>query len=125
MGESGSVAWMFEKKGVISLPKQGKSEDDILELALNAGAEDMRNEDDYFEIQTDVESFEPVRRTLIDKKLSIDNASLQWIAKNTVNIAGENAEKLSKLIEGLEDCDDVQNVYSNADFDEEFLKQQS
>ena len=125
MGESGSVAWMFEKKGVISLPKQGKSEDDIMELALNAGAEDMRTEDDYFEIQTNVESFEPVRRALIDKKLSIDNASLQWIAKNTVNIAGENAEKLSKLIEGLEDCDDVQNVYSNADFDEEFLKQQS
>jgi len=55
----------------------------------------------------------------------MDNASLQWIAKNTVNIAGENAEKMMKLIEGLEDCDDVQNVYSNADFDEEFIKQQS
>jgi YebC/PmpR family DNA-binding regulatory protein len=125
MGESGSVAWMFEKKGIISLPKQGKSEDDIMELVLNAGAEDMRTEDEYFEIQTDVESFEPVRKTLADKKLAMDNASLQWIAKNTINIAGENAEKMMKLIEGLEDCDDVQNVYSNADFDEEFIKQQS
>jgi transcriptional/translational regulatory protein YebC/TACO1 len=125
MGESGSVAWMFEKKGLISLPTQGKSEDDILEIALNAGAEDMRTEDEYFEIQTEVESFEPVRRALIDKNLTVDNASLQWIAKNTINIAGENAEKMVKLIESLEDCDDVQNVYSNADFDEEFIKQQS
>jgi YebC/PmpR family DNA-binding regulatory protein len=125
MGESGSVAWMFEKKGIITLPKQGKSEDDIMELVLNAGAEDMRIEDEYFEIQTDVESFESVRKALAEKKLAMDNASLQWIAKNTVNIAGENAEKMMKLIEGLEDCDDVQNVYSNADFDEEFIKQQS
>ena len=125
MGESGSVAWMFEKKGIITLPKQGKSEDDILEIVLNAGAEDLRTEDEYFEIQSEVESFEPLRRVLIDKKLNIENASLQWIAKNTINISGENAEKMMKLIEGLEDCDDVQNVYSNADFDEEFIKQQS
>lgn len=125
MGESGSVAWMFEKKGIISLPKQGKSEDDILEIALNAGAEDMRTEDEYFEIQTEIESFEQVRRALIDKELTLDNASLQWIAKNTINVAGENAEKMMKLIESLEDSDDVQNVYSNADFDEEFIKQQS
>ncbi|MDH3267391.1 MAG: YebC/PmpR family DNA-binding transcriptional regulator [Ignavibacteria bacterium] len=125
MGESGSVAWMFEKKGIISLPTQGKSEDDILEIALNAGAEDMRTEDEYFEIQTEIESFEPVRRALIDKELTVENASLQWIAKNTINVAGENAEKMMKLIEGLEDCDDVQNVYSNADFDEEFINQQS
>jgi YebC/PmpR family DNA-binding regulatory protein len=125
MGESGSVAWMFEKKGIITLPKQGKSEDDILEIVLNAGAEDMRTEDEYFEIQSEVESFEPVRRSLIDKNLTMENASLQWIAKNTLNIAGENAEKMLKLIESLEDCDDVQNVYSNADFDEDFIKQQS
>jgi YebC/PmpR family DNA-binding regulatory protein len=125
MGESGSVAWMFEKKGVISLPRQIKSEDEMMEIVLNAGAEDLHTEDEFYEIQTDVESFEPVRKALLEKKLKIDNASLQWIAKNTVNIAGENAEKMMKLIEGLEDCDDVQNVYSNADFDEEFLKQQS
>jgi transcriptional/translational regulatory protein YebC/TACO1 len=107
------------------LPKQGKSEDDILEIVLNAGAEDMRTEEEYFEIQSEVESFEPVRRSLIDKNLTMENASLQWIAKNTLNIAGENAEKMLKLIESLEDCDDVQNVYSNADFDEDFIKQQS
>ena len=125
MGESGSVAWMFEKKGVISLPKQNKTEDEIMEIVLNAGAEDLQIEDEFYEIQTDVESFEPVRKALIAKKLNLDNASLQWIAKNTINVEGENAEKMMKLIENLEDCDDVQNVYSNADFDEEFIKQQS
>jgi len=125
MGESGSVAWMFEKKGVISLPKQNKSEDEVMEIVLNAGAEDLQTEDEYFEIQTDVESFESVRKSLLDNSLTLDNASLQWIAKNTVNVAGENAEKMMKLIEALEDCDDVHNVYSNADFDEEFIKQQS
>ncbi|MFI5236516.1 MAG: YebC/PmpR family DNA-binding transcriptional regulator [Ignavibacteriales bacterium] len=125
MGESGSVAWMFEKKGVITMPKQGKSEDEIMETVLNAGAEDLQTEDEFYQIQTNVESFEPVRKVLIDKKLIIENASLQWVAKNTIKIAGENAEKMIKLIEGLEDCDDVQNVFTNADFDEDFIRQQS
>jgi len=125
MGESGSVAWMFEKKGIISLPKQGKSEDEVFEIVLNAGAEDLQSEEEFFEIQTDIESFEPVRRALLNKNLNIENASLQWIAKNTLNIKGEDAEQVMKLIDALEDCDDVQNVYTNADFDEEFIKQQA
>jgi YebC/PmpR family DNA-binding regulatory protein len=125
MGESGSVAWMFEKKGVISLPRQGKTEDEVLEIVLNAGAEDLQSEDEFFEIQTDVESFEAVRKALLSKNLNIENASLQWIAKNTLNIKGEDAEQVMRLIEALEDCDDVQNVYTNADFDEEFIKQQA
>ncbi|MBT8378933.1 MAG: YebC/PmpR family DNA-binding transcriptional regulator [Ignavibacteria bacterium] len=125
MGESGSVAWMFEKKGIISLPKRDKSEDEIMEIVLNAGAEDLQTETDFFEIQTDVESFEPVRKALLENNFTIENASLQWIAKNTLNVKGEDAEQIVKLIEALEDADDVQNVYSNADFDEEFLKQQA
>jgi YebC/PmpR family DNA-binding regulatory protein len=118
MGENGSVAWMFDRKGVISLPQQGKTEDDIMEIILDAGAEDLQSEEEFFEIQTPLESFEPVRKSLADKDLSIENASLQWIAKNTVPVAGEDAEKVMKLIEALEDNDDVQNVYSNADIDE-------
>ena len=125
MGESGSVAWMFEKKGIISLPKQEKSEDEVLEIVLNAGAEDLQSEDDFFEIQTDVESFESVRKALLQNNLNIENASLQWVAKNTLSIKGEDADQVMKLIEALEDCDDVQNVYNNADFDEEFIKQQA
>ncbi len=118
MGETGSVAWMFDRKGVISLPKQGKSEDDVMEIILDAGAEDLQSDDEFFEIQTPLESFEPVRKSLADKELLIENASLQWIAKNTVPVSGDDAEKVMKLIEALEDNDDVQNVFSNADIDE-------
>jgi YebC/PmpR family DNA-binding regulatory protein len=118
MGETGSVAWMFDRKGVITLQKQGWSEDDIMELILDAGAEDLQSEEEFFEIQTPLESFEPVRKTIADKNLSIENASLQWIAKNTLPVSGDEAERVMKLIEALEDNDDVQNVYSNADIDE-------
>lgn len=121
LGETGSVAWMFDKKGVVTLPKQGKSEDEIMEVILEAGAEDLQTEDDFYEVQATIESFEPVRKALIDKGLTVENASLQWIAKNFIAVTGEDAEKVVKLIESLEDCDDVQNVYSNADIDESSL----
>jgi YebC/PmpR family DNA-binding regulatory protein len=115
MGETGSVAWMFDRKGVITLPAEGKKEDDVMEIILEAGADDLTTEEDYFEVTTTVESFEPVRRTLVDKNFTVENASLQWIAKNMIEVKGEDAEKVMKMIEGLEDLDDVQNVYSNAD----------
>jgi len=121
LGETGSVSWMFHRKGIITLPKQGKSEDEIMELVLDAGADDLQTEEEYYEVQTSMEAFEPVRKTLANKKLTIENASLQWVAQNTIRISGEDAEKIIKLIEALEDCDDVQNVYSNADFDESLL----
>jgi YebC/PmpR family DNA-binding regulatory protein len=116
MGESGSVAWMFNKKGVITLPIQGKTEDEIMEIIIDAGADDMQTEEDFFEVQTSIENFENVRKALIDRKLTVENASLQWVAKNTIPIKGEDAEKVIRLIETLEDNDDVQNVFTNADF---------
>lgn len=122
LGETGSVAWMFERKGIITLPTQGKTEDQILEVVLDAGAEDLQTEEEFFEVQTAIENFEPVRKTLIDKEITVENAGLQWIAKNTINVSGETAEAMIKLIENLEDNDDVQNVYTNADFDEGSLK---
>lgn len=115
MGETGSVAWMFDRKGVITLPTEGKKEDDVMEIVLDAGADDLTTEEDFFEVQTTVESFETVRRTLVDKKFTVENASLQWIAKNLIEVKGEDAEKVVKMIESLEDIDDVQNVFSNAD----------
>ncbi len=115
MGESGSVAWMFDRKGVITMPTQGKTEDEILEIILDAGADDLTTIEDIFEIKTAMESFEPVRKALIEKGLTIDNASLQWDAKNMVPVGGEDAEKVVKLIDALEDNDDVQNVFTNAD----------
>lgn len=123
LGENGSVAWMFDRKGVITLPVQDKTEDEILDIILEAGAEDLQTEDDFFEIQTDLENFEPVRKALVAAGLNIENASLQWIAKNTVELKDETAEKVMKLIDALEDSDDVQNVFSNADFDEALLNQ--
>jgi YebC/PmpR family DNA-binding regulatory protein len=116
MGESGSVAWMFNKKGVITLPNQGKTEDEIMEIIIDAGADDMQTEEDFFEVQTSLENFENVRKALLDKKITVENASLQWVAKNTIPIKGEDAEKVIRLIETLEDNDDVQNVFTNADF---------
>ena len=115
MGETGSVAWMFDRKGVITLPVEGKKEDDVMEIVLDAGADDLTTEEDYFEVTTTIESFETVRRTLVDKNFTVENASLQWIAKNLIEVKGEDAEKVVKMIEALEDLDDVQNVFSNAD----------
>jgi YebC/PmpR family DNA-binding regulatory protein len=116
LGETGSVAWMFDRKGVITFPAQGKTEDDIFEIIMETGADDLALEDDYFEVTTSIENFEPTRKALVEAGLAIENASLQWIAKNTVEISGEAAEKLEKLIDALEDNDDVQNVFTNADF---------
>jgi len=121
MGETGSVAWMFDRKGIISLQSIDRTEDEIMDIALEAGAEDLQTEEGFFEIQTDLESFETVRNALVAADLKIENASLQWIAKNTVSVNGDEAEKVMKLIEAMEDNDDVQNVYSNADFDKELI----
>lgn len=115
MGETGSVAWMFDRKGIITLPAEGKKEDEVMEVVLEAGADDLTTQEEYFEIQTAIENFEPVRRSLVDKNFAVENASLQWIAKNLIEVKGEDAEKVMKMIEALEDLDDVQNVYSNAD----------
>ena len=122
MGETGSVAWMFDRKGIISLLSIDRTEDEIMDIALEAGAEDLRTEEGYFEIQTDLESFETVRNALVAADLKIENASLHWIAKNTVSVNGDEAEKVMKLIEAMEDNDDVQNVYSNADFYKELIQ---
>lgn len=119
MGETGSVAWMFDRKGIITLPKQNKTEDEIFEIILEAGADDLITEDEFYEVTTSIESFEPVRKLLADLGLEIENASLQWTAKNTTEVSGEDAEKLMKLYDALEESDDVQHVYSNADFIDE------
>ncbi len=121
LAETGSVAWMFNRRGVITLPKQEKTEDEILEIILEAGADDLQTEEDFYEIQTSIESFETVRKALVGKNITIENASLQWIAQNFIGVAGEDAEKVIKLIEALEENDDVQNVFSNADIDEETI----
>ncbi|MFC2135264.1 YebC/PmpR family DNA-binding transcriptional regulator [Bacteroidota bacterium] len=118
LAESNAVAWMFERKGIITLPAQGKTEDDLMEIIIEAGADDLMTEEDFFEVTTSLESFEPVRKSLIENQLEVENASLQWIAKDALEISGDNAEKVMTIIEHLEDIDDVQNVFTNADFTE-------
>ena len=118
LAESNSVAWMFERKGIITLPRQDKTEDDMMEIIIDAGADDLMTEEDFFEVTTTLESFEPVRKALIENQLEIENASLQWIAKDALEVTGDNVEKVMTIIEHLEDIDDVQNVYTNADFPE-------
>jgi len=119
LGESGSVAWMFERKGVITVEKGNINEDDIMEVILEAGADDLKTDGEYFEIITPIDSFDPVRKAIEDKAYKIDSASLQYIAKDLIVTEGKKAEEVMRFIEAIEDNDDVQNVYTNADFIDE------
>lgn len=123
LAEAGSVAWMFQKKGGIEVPKSAIGEDDLLAVILEAGADDMRAEDDYFDITTSAETFEAVKKAIEDKGIAVSNASLQMQPQNTVKVEGKEAEQVLKLMEALEDHDDVQNVYANFDIDDSVLAQ--
>jgi YebC/PmpR family DNA-binding regulatory protein len=116
LGESGSVAWMFERKGVILVKKENHTEDELMEIILDAGADDLTDEAEFFEITTSVENFEKVRRAVEEKKFSIDSASLQYVAKNTIKLDEKGVEDVVKFVEAVEEHDDVQNVYSNLEF---------
>lgn len=116
MGESGSVAWMFERKGVILVHKENHTEDELMELVIEAGGDDLQDEGEFFEIISTVQNFENVRKTLESKGYKIDSASLSYIAKNLVGLDEKASESVLKFLENIEEHDDVQNVYSNADF---------
>lgn len=119
LAESNSVNWMFDRKGIITLDKNQIGEDDLMMLVLDAGADDMISDGDYFEIQTSLENFDKVRKTLIEKNLNLESASLQMIPQNLASVEGNDNALVIKLLESLEDLDDVQNVYTNADISEE------
>jgi len=120
LGETGCVAWLFDQKGVINLLKEkvDLDEEKLLELVLEAGAEDLRVEEDYYEIITAPAELEAVRNYL-ETKVMIEDAELAYLPKNTVTVSGAEAESLVKLVEALEDHDDVQNVYANFELAEE------
>jgi len=125
MGQSGSVAWMFTKKGNITVPKAGQknplTEDALLTIMLEAGADDMQTDEDVYTITTSPQSFDTVKKALEDKEVVIESAALQMIPQNMIKVAGKEAEQTLKLMEALEEHDDVQNVYSNFDIDEKEL----
>ena len=115
IGTTGCVAWMFSKKGLISLDKDKVDEEKLMEVALEAGAEDINDEESTLEIITEVKDFETVRDALDKNGLSYVFAKVSMIPQNTVKLQDKEAEQFLKLVEALEDSDDVQDVYSNCD----------
>lgn len=120
-GASNSVAWMFHRKGIIRISKASYNEDDLMNLAIEAGAEDMKTEDDMYEIYTTPNSFETVRQALESKNIKLEEAEIQMIPENTVKVDGKDAEHVLRLMEVLEEHEDVQHVYANFDIDEKIL----
>jgi YebC/PmpR family DNA-binding regulatory protein len=125
LGNSGSVAWMFSKKGTITVPKAAQktplTEDDLLNVILEAGADDMQNDEAEFTVTTAPSAFETVKKALDDKGIVVETAALQMVPANTVKVTGKEAEQLLRLMEALEEHDDVQNVYGNFDIDDKEL----
>src|SRR6476661_8556761 len=119
IGTPNSVAWMFEKKGQILIDGAGRDEDALMEAVLDAGGEDLRREDEQFVVTTAPGDFHSVRSALQSKGLPIVEAELAMVPKTTVKVEGRDAETLLKLIESLEELDDVQKVWGNFDIDVE------
>ena len=114
LGESGCVAWMFERKGLILIEKKdGIDVDEIMMLAIDSGAEDVEETEDSIVITTAVDSFEMVKNTLTESNIEIFSADLSFIPNSTISVSEEDNERLEKLLESLEHHDDVQNVYTN------------
>jgi YebC/PmpR family DNA-binding regulatory protein len=123
LGESGCVAWMFDKKGLIQVEKEKYSEEELMDLALEAGAEDVVEEDSVYQILTSPEEFSDVRDALEESGVEFFEAAVSMIPSNTIAVTDEKpALSLLKLLENLEDHDDVQNVYSNFDIDDELME---
>jgi len=120
LGTTNSVAYMFAKKGLITLLKEDVDEERLMEVALEAGAEDIRDEDDIYEVVTKSGDLETVREALVSAGLTPESAELARIPSTTVALDEKQASSLIRLLEGFEDCDDVQNVWSNADLPEGF-----
>jgi YebC/PmpR family DNA-binding regulatory protein len=116
LGEAGSVAWMFERKGVITIEKGGHTEDEIMEIILDAGADDLKTEEETFEVVTAIENLEKVRKALDEKKYKIESAGIQYIPKDLVSLDESKSADVIRFLENVEEHDDVQNIFSNADF---------
>lgn len=122
LGESGCVAWMFETKGQILVEADGVDEDEMMLAALEAGAEDVEHVDDLFEVVTAPEALRDVQSALSEAGYTITEAGVRRLPTTTVNVNAEEGERLIALIEALEDHDDIQQVYANAEFSEEVME---
>lgn len=125
LGEAGCVAWMFSKKGTIVFNKAGVNEDQLMEIALEAGAEDVEDQDDQLQVTTEWESFETVKAAFDEKGLAYEVAEVTLVPQTTVPIEdAKTAQQLLKLMNALDDCDDVQNAYANFDIPDELLSEE-
>lgn len=122
LGESGSVNWMFERKGYISVNSDKADESELFEIAVEAGAEDMQTTEETFEIYMPFEEFENVRQAVQNAGIEIDLAQLTMIPTTEVKLEGKAAERMLRLMDFLEDHDDVQNAYANFDIDEKTME---
>jgi YebC/PmpR family DNA-binding regulatory protein len=122
LGESGCVAWIFEQKGYILVDEGKCDEETIFDVALEAGADDIRSENGSFEIITMPEHFETVRQAIADHGIEYAQAEVNKLPKNLVQLDGNEAQKTLRLMEALEDHDDVQKVYANFDIDESIME---
>lgn len=126
LGESGCVNWMFDKKGLIVVDKATTSEEELMDIALEAGAEDVVEEESEFNVMTAPEDFDDVRQGMEEAGVQFVSAEVSMVPKNTVDVTEENVAKaLMKLLENLEEHDDVQNVHSNFDIDDSLMEQLS
>jgi YebC/PmpR family DNA-binding regulatory protein len=118
LGESGSVGWMFDRKGYIVVDKAAKSEDELFEIITDAGAEDLKDQGEVFEVITDPDSFETVSEAITKAGIEPQVAEISLIPQNLIKLEGADAKQMLKLYEAIEDHDDVQKVFANFDIDE-------
>ena len=122
LGEPGCVSWMFEKKGLIVFEREKVEEERLFDLALEAGAEDIREEETEFEVITDPSGFEAVKKAFDDSGLSYTLAEMGMIPQNTVRLEGKGAQQMLNLMEALEDHDDISHVYANFDIPDKVME---
>jgi YebC/PmpR family DNA-binding regulatory protein len=122
LGEQGSVAWMFERKSQILLPVQKVSEDQLMSIVLDAGADDLRSDGESWEVLSAPEAHDAVLQALAKAGIETTSAQIAMVPKNLLKVEGKNASAMLRLSESLEEHDDVQNVYSNFDVDEKELE---
>ncbi len=118
MAEAGAVGWMFHRKGEINVPKEAASEDKLLDLVLEAGAEDMKDDGSAWYIVTPPEALEAVKEALTKAGIKPESAELAMVPQNYIKLTGQQATQMLRLVEALEEHDDVQHVYANFDIDE-------
>lgn len=125
LGETGCVGWMFDRKGYFVVEKSASDEEKLLDLVLSAGGEDLREDGDNYEVFTSPESFESVRAALESAKVPTTEAEVSMVPQNYVKLEGKNAQTMLKLMEALEDHEDIQNVWANFDIDESEMQEAS